>query len=290
MDEEKGYTFSWSGFTDYIRCFHEVKPLWILVGSVIFIGTIVSLLPQIIKIINLRSSYGISPVFAFMTSIAQFMTVLNYFCLHNADFYGIVQIPLSRTLPRLLTFFNVFALWYCYFFVVMLLLVFFNNIPRAERLTIKIKKEFKFSILIISSLYISTITLFLLYIISAAARGFSSSLVFNIGKVMGSLSSLISICQYMPQFITTCKIKDNGSLSLITLAIQAPGGTINALFMCFGQHEHWTTWLSTLISALQQFLLLFICIFFKIRNKIRGDGDSSFTQNDSEVHGYSELK
>lgn len=291
MDEEKGYEFSWSGFLDYIRCYHVVKPLWILIGAVLFIGTVGSLLPQIIKIIRLRSSYGISPAFAFMTSIAQFMTVLNYFCLHNADFYGIVQSPLSRSVPRLMTFFNVFALWYCYFFVVVLLLVFFNNTPRAERLAKQIRREFKITYLMVALLLLSIVVLFALYICSAAANGFSSALVFNIGKVMGTLSSIISVCQYAPQFVTTCRLKDNGSLSLITLGIQAPGGTINALFMCFGQHEHWTTWLSTLISALQQWFLLFICIIFKLRNRIKSNNiDSSMVQNDSEVYEYNEIK
>jgi hypothetical protein len=85
----------------------------------------------------------------------------------------------------------------------------------------------------------------------------------------------------------TCHLKDSGSLSLALLAIQAPGGTLNALFMWIGQEDDWTTWISILAASVQQFILLGICVFFKLRKrrvmqqKGKGDDSSLVGLNDS---------
>jgi hypothetical protein len=73
--------------------------------------------------------------------------------------------------------------------------------------------------------------------------------------------------------ITTCKIKSSGSLSLLLLAIQCPGGLINSIFMIFGQGDNWTTWLSILAAAIQQGILLVICLVFSAKKKQRRHDD-----------------
>lgn len=267
MDDNLGYSYSWNGFIDYIGCYHKVGPIWITVGACIFAGTIISLIPQIIRIVRLRTSYGISPFFVFITSITQYLVVINVFCLHNADFYGVLQITPLRTIPRLLTFGNLFILWFCYLPIGLLYLIFFDRNPRKNRDHQAFRREWKIGIITISSLIITSILTFILYVIFGYVTGYSSDLIIYYGKVLGTASSILTVVQYLPQFITTCKIKDNGSLSLVTLAIQAPGGTINAIFMMVGNSESWTTFLSTFSSAVQQWSLLFLCIYYKCKQK-----------------------
>lgn len=267
MDDNTGYHDSWNGFIDYLGCYHKVTPIWTSVGACVFVGTIISLIPQLIRIVRLKTSYGISPFFVFITSISQVLVVLNVFCLHNADFFGVLQITPTRTIPRLLTFGNVFILWFLYLPIGLLYLIFFDRNERKKRNHKSIQREWKMGIVTISLLIFTSILFFIIYFIMGLMTGFSSNAVIRYGQTLGTMSSIATIFQYLPQFIETCKIKDNGSLSLVTLAIQAPGGTINAIFMMVGNSDSWTTYISTFSSAIQQWGLLLLCIFYKCKQK-----------------------
>lgn len=285
MDENQGFDYSWSGFLDHIECFHEVTPIWILIGAGLFFGTALSLVPQLTKIVKMRSSYGISPIFVAVTQIAQSFIVLNIFCLHNADFRGTLQIPMSRTIPRLMSFCNCFILWFMYKPVSFLMNIFFDYQPRPGRSQATIKIEQLLSRIGTIGITAIEIIFFIPYLVIGTTRGFASSQLLNYGKVMGTVSSVMCIGQYLPQFITTCKLQDSGSLSIATLCIQAPGGLLNTIFMMVGNDEHWTTWLSVLVSCMQQFILLGMCIFFKVRAMYRRRNGTDSLLVDSRAEG-----
>jgi uncharacterized protein with PQ loop repeat len=97
--------------------------------------------------------------------------------------------------------------------------------------------------------------------------GFASHVGMAYGSILGTIASFMVIFQYLPQMITTCKMKSPGSLSIWLMAIQAPGGTANALFMWLGQGDSWTTWSSILAASVQMWILLTISIFFTIRKR-----------------------
>ena len=267
MDDFDGYDYSMSGFTDFIRCFHEVNPLWTAVGACIFVGTALSLVPQLIRIVRMRSSYGISSFFVLVSSLSQFFGVLNYFSLHAADFVGALQSPLSRSIPRELSFGNLFILWWMYLPLATLIIIFFDKEPRVHRKHKEFKKEWNLMIIFMIILVVVQIATFTTFIIFGFCFGFNSLIINQFGKFIGTVASLITVAQYLPQFITTYRLKDNGSLSLITLCIQAPGGTLNAIFMMVGNNDNWTTYLSTLSSAIQQWLLLILCFYYKIKQR-----------------------
>ena len=281
MDDFSGFDYSWNGFLDYIQCFHTVSPLWIAVGSLIMCGTVISLIPQLFRIVKLRSSHGISPFFVIVTTMRQLLGVLNVFCLHSADFFGMLQISPSRTIPRELTFGNLFLLWILYLPVVSLVFIFFDVKVRANRNADDIKREWKLSVFISCSVVVITFLIFIPMMILVGIYGPASAPVLSYGRVVGTISALVTVCQYLPQIITTCRIKDNGSFSLVTLCIQAPGGTLNAIFMIFGNDEDWTTWLSTFSSAVQQWILLSIIVYYKIKRRSAKLDDNPLLKNDT---------
>lgn len=223
------------------------------------------MVPQLIRLVRMRTSYGISPLFVTITHLGQFTTVLNIFCLHNADFYGVTQITPARTLPRLLSFCSCFILWFTYMPVCYLMSIYLDKEEREKRGRKDIDREHYTLRFGTSFITAAEIAMFFPYLIVGCKYGFGSHQILYYGKVVGIFSSVLSVCQYAPQFYTTCKLKDNGSFSLVTLAIQAPGGTTNAIFMMLGNKEHWTTWLAMLTSALQQFGLLALCIFYRCK-------------------------
>ena len=211
MDDNLGYQNSWDGFVDYISCYHTVHPLWIATGACIFVGTIIGLIPQIFRIIKLRSSHGISPLSVFVTNINQLFVVLNIFCLHSADFYGMLQISPLRTIPRQLTFANVFILWFAYLPIVFLIFIFYDKSEKLNRTSTSITKEWHITKILSVLLVVFSMILYLIFLFLYLITGSTSHEILSYGKLLGTFSTIVTVCQYIPQFITTCKLKDNGS-------------------------------------------------------------------------------
>jgi uncharacterized protein with PQ loop repeat len=265
MDTNPGFAYSWSGFVDYSSCYHTVRGFWIFAQSVVFFGTGLSMVPQIFRIVKFSSSHGISPIFVSITTVAQVTIVLNMFSLHNADFTGVMQVAAKYTVPRFLSFCVAFILWFAYLPVLYLISIFFDRIPRIvpPRSDSTIAREWQVTTTLMCLVTGIEILVLIPYIGIGTYYGYASSELRAFGEISGIVSSAISIVQYLPQFITVCKLKDNGSFSLVTLGIQAPGGTLSTISMMVGQNEHWSTWLSLGVSALQQWILLFLCISYK---------------------------
>jgi uncharacterized protein with PQ loop repeat len=261
MDKNPGFKDSWSGFIDYSACYHEVAPFWIAVGSLVFLGTGLSIVPQIYRLTRLRTSAGLSCLFVTITSIRQVLIVVNIFCLHNADFYGTFQISPRLTIPRFLSFATAFVLWFVYLPINFMTFVFF---PAGAT-----KREWRFNLGLSSILVFLSYVALVPYFSIGATYGFGSQTIAHLGKVCGIVSSVVTVCQYAPQFVTVFKLKDNGSFSLLTLGIQAPGGTVSTAFMAFGNGENWSTWLPLGMSALQQWFLLALCLFYKAKQRLQ---------------------
>ena len=224
--------------------FEAPSIMWIAVGSIICIGSAISVIPQITSILTKKSSYGLNVVSIFVTSTSQFILLTNVLCFHIEDFMGCCQFSFIKIIPRFLTFFITFGLWIFFLAVPFLTMIFFDKEnPRSQSPTDQRHNQILTTALTSSIPFIS-IAFLLSYFILAIQNGFSSTIVLYFGGICGSISTIIGFAQYVPQMITTCSIKGPGSLSLLLLFIQAPGGTANALFMAFAQGDHWTTWLS----------------------------------------------
>jgi cystinosin len=257
MDTFHGFSYSWSGFVDYSGCYHRLAPFWTLLGSFVFVGTGLSVVPQLVRITKLRTSAGLSCLFVAITSMGQVLIVVNMFCLHNADFYGILQITAKLVIPRFLSFATAFILWFAYLPVVFMTFVF-----APVSLTVR---EWRMNLVLSGVVVVISWIMLVPYFVVGTNRGFGAPVVAQLGKICGIVSTVVTVCQYLPQFVTVCKLKDNGSLSLLTLAIQAPGGTISTVFMAFGNREDWSTWVALGIAALQQWFLLGLCLIYKAR-------------------------
>lgn len=284
MQDVAGFANSFAGFVDYSACYPNTSPLWTALGQAITLGCIVSVLPQIVVLVKRRSSYGLNPLYVFVTSFGQFMLVMNVISLHSADFIGIVQIPLSRVLPRLLTFGITFSMWFVYLPVPFLNAIFFDSNQRIGRNEENVAAEKFWNTVLTGLMPILGVGMAGVYTIQMLIWGVSAQTILVTGKVYGTFAAVLVIAQYLPQMITTCKLKDNGSLSMALMMMQAPGGLANVLFMAIGQGDNWTTWISLLAGSVQMFILLSICVFFKIRQRRRVPiEDQSFVSIDEST-------
>jgi uncharacterized protein with PQ loop repeat len=284
MNSDSGWPSSFAGFLDYSSCYPPSQAIiWQVVGWGLLAGTILSVIPQIRLIIHRRSSFGLNSFAIFVTSFGQFIIAANVLCLRTADFIGFLQYPMSRTLPRLQTFINYVGLWITYLPIAFLNMIFFDTEPRLVRSGAAIQGERYFNRMLTILTTLVSLVILVVYVGGVVLQGYGSAYLMTIGMFFGTLATFMCIAQYVPQMITTCKIKGSGSLSLLLLAIQSPGGFVNSAFMAFGQGDNWTTWLSILAAAIQQAILLGICLVFNARQKKRRETASESNLNMSET-------
>jgi hypothetical protein len=120
-------------------------------------------------------------------------------------------------------------------------------------------------------------TLFLIWLFGGVFTGFQSTFIHTCGRLTGVVAFIMELVQFIPQLITTIKLQDNGSLSLLMLEIQAPTNLANGLFMWLGQGDDFTTFASAMLDATQEFTLLGLCIFFKWKKSHAHDKMTDFS-------------
>lgn len=274
MDDLAQTDTALNGFVDYSAYFEPTEGIWLAVGIVIWLGTFVSVIPQILLLIQRRTAYGLSWFTVMLNNFTQFLMVIHYWHLHTTEFVGLFQMEPKIGLPRLLTFCNFFCLWLGFLAVPFCMLVFNDREIRPKANSDQIRHQWIGTIISLIVLIAVCFAQFIAYVCIGTGVGFSSSSEVTVGGVYGTVSGFLVMAQYIPQMITTIKLKDKGSLSVLMLAIQAPGGYISAMFMKFGQNEHWTTWISYLVAATDQAILLFICLYFMWKKR-KGTDESS---------------
>jgi uncharacterized protein with PQ loop repeat len=258
---------SYAGFADYSAFFTNSQVIWIVIGTGIFVGTALSVVPQIVVLIRRRTNFGLNASFVFLTNLGHFCVFTNITSLHATDFVAIVQRATFSSYPTFLTFLNIFCLWFFYHYVVHLNLMYFDIEQRSHRsvgqtramrfVTIGFTVGWGFLFLAMAAVLAALL----------ASYGMRSIALESFGGVCGLAAVGISLAQYLPQMVTTIRLRDNGSLSILMLTLQFPGGLVNALFMWLGRHEAWSSWASTMAAAIQQMILLGICLFFKARKR-----------------------
>ena len=268
---------SLAGFVDYSSLFGDYDIYWMLTGSFILLGTLISYQPQNAVFIYRRSNYGVNCFMVFVTNLGQALVALNILCLHVGDFAGMFQVVTDdkkhglKVYSTFLTFLNMVFDWYTFKFVFVLNYIFVDIIPRPRRDERKIRIDLFWSRALVGILMVIEFTLFSVFLALVCTHGFESEALRVFGRTLGTMSSVANGIQYLPQIVTTCKLKERGSYSLVTLGIIMVGGTINMFFMWFGQGEDWTTILPVAVSISEQFTLFFICVYFMIKKRMRKD-------------------
>ena len=266
MSEDNGHgvTFELSaGFVDSLHCCPTVEPVWQIIGSIFFLVTFISFVPQTVELVQARSSFGIEPLAIFCQSLGHWLLVVNISCFRALDFVGFFQYPTVRAFPRMLIFMSLFFQWMMFVPTIYQAYIYHDREERPARDRRAIWLEwFKTSG---GAILLTTVDLILLAIFvgMSVKFGFESQPVLKYAQTCGTIATLLEFGFFVPQLYTTCKLRDGGSLSLIMLEIQAPADVCNALYMWLGTGDDWTSWLTVMVNGLEEFILLGTCLLFK---------------------------
>ncbi|EAY06175.1 PQ loop repeat family protein [Trichomonas vaginalis G3] len=283
MSEELPTYIDFHGFNDFAYFFPKPEIIWTIVGTVLLIITIVSYIPQPIKIMQKRSSYGLAPVSTFFSTICLWLIVFNVICLKWEDFVALFHHLNFRSYARFLTFANCFSQYFLMSQVPYLIMLFYDTNLRLGLDQSDIKKGWKQfrSVSMIAVLTYSSCIL--IWGIIGVTCGFTSHAMDLLGHAAGIAGFIIEVLQFLPQIYKTFKMRSSGSLSLLMLEIQAPVNIANAMFMCFGNHESWTTYAASLADGFWEFVLLAMCLYFNKLHNISDKPQPGLTLQELEL-------
>eukprot|EP01095_Lingulamoeba_sp_RSL-Kostka_P014290 TRINITY_DN618_c3_g1_i1.p2 TRINITY_DN618_c3_g1~~TRINITY_DN618_c3_g1_i1.p2 ORF type:complete len:188 (-),score=65.83 TRINITY_DN618_c3_g1_i1:200-763(-) len=89
-----------------------------------------------------------------------------------------------------------------------------------------------------------------------------STTVIGYADFMGIFGSVIVIIQFVPEIYEVFKNKESGTLSFVMLCVQTPGTWIWWVYLITIGAQDWSTWLSTLVAAINVTILLGEVIYF----------------------------
>ena len=257
------------GFIDYHFSFPIVPLILTLIGTMFFLINFGSYIPEIFLVIKNKSNEGISMLFCICNSTNQCLLLLNVLSLNFHEFAGIFQYSILQTFAALITILTLFFQWFLFLPVVYLNFVFNDQTSIQKEPMSEKKKQYRLMCiyLIINA---SAFTIFLIvWLYLGCTVGFNSHLVKTLGGLAGIVSAAIEVLQFIPQFITTIKLRDSGSLSLAMLSVQGPSLLCSGFYMWLVVHEEWTTYVCVIIDGAALISLLILCLFFKFWKMIQ---------------------
>lgn len=236
----------------------------IIFGILLGIGSMVSVIPQHVKIFKTKETMGISPFYLFLSNCNQFSGALNALFLKFPQLNACRYVGFKQCGPSILTLFQLFGLWIFTFPIFIWFLIFTPNSKLSPR-----RREW-----VLSSILFFVFGGFMICMSFAGVGllhryGQCGKSLIDFGFGLGILSTILTFIQWTPQIYKTYTTKGSGSFSVLMLCIQAPGSLIIVYFLAFVSKESVSTWLSYLAASVQMIVLIVMLVYYDRTKRAR---------------------
>ncbi|KAG7846820.1 hypothetical protein KL941_002613 [Ogataea angusta] len=231
-----------------------------LIGSLLALGIYVSYIPQHVKIVNRRTSEGLSPLFLLLGSSSGFSALVNLLlvssparrcCLNELSRFQCIysQLGLIQVAAQ--------AVGYS---LILILCAYLTRPPidLPGSYEEKIAKAYR-----VFLMYVALNTALATYFLFFNAD-FEKTVAF--ANFSGILSTILATAQYLPQIHTTYTLKHAGTLSVHMMLLQTPGGYLWSFSLFMQPGSSWSSWLPYFTAANLQLVLLTMCLYYKRHN------------------------
>ncbi|KAI9842200.1 MAG: hypothetical protein M1837_007413 [Sclerophora amabilis] len=252
------------------HCEHLASPnaISFTLSICILFGILLSYLPQHYRIIQRRSSEGISPYFVLLGTTSGSFAFANILILptSRADLQCCKEINTFGCVAGLLGIAQVGVQWACFTVILLLYLVFF---PRSTPLTPPqphmARPTYRTALLVT---FLCIIHFLLTFTLSFGLLYTHPETIPTLANVLGILAAILSSTQYFPQLWTTFKLKAVGSLSIPMMCIQTPGSFVWAASLAarLGP-EGWSAWGVYIVTGSLQGMLLVMGVYFELKER-----------------------
>lgn len=210
----------------------------------------ISYLPQVVKIARLRSTEGINPYFLMLMTLGSSFAFSNILVLSKPVVHCCLSgIGLFDCGSSLLGAFQLFAGLLGPLILVALSVRFRESGSKGDAMIRSAK-------IVLMTLLVSW---FFVVIITDPLTNR------RLATLFGLLALGVGFVQYFPQLYTTYKLKHTGSLSIIMMLVQIPGGYMFGLSLMMRKDSHWSTWISVMAAASFQLTLLIMALYYSIK-------------------------
>ncbi|KAI9653254.1 MAG: hypothetical protein M1829_001326 [Trizodia sp. TS-e1964] len=260
------------------------------ISILLFLGILISYLPQHYRIVSRRSSIGISPYFVLLGTTSGTCALANILCLeesrHNIDCCKVISG--YACFAGVLGIAQVAVQWFCFSVILLFFLVFF---PRASMLSPPNKANdtdhlptYRTALLVaLTSVAHVLLTLLIsIYLFLSHRDQLQTWAV-----ILGISATILASIQYFPQLWTTYKLRAVGSLSIPMMLIQTPGSFVwvASLAARYGV-AGWSSWIIYLVTGCLQGALLAMCIYFELVARRQRRADAARGSNADHQHGH----
>ena len=217
-----------------------------LFGWVLISGTIISYIPQYIKLYKYKTTIGISELMLIYGALSCLFNVIASIEVNREgiskckdDCYNIFLPIVQLTIPWItgLIFYAMFIYYY---------------------------KEYD-RVRVIFNLYKFTAINLVVFLVTFIVNYFSNSFDTDetVSIVYSILSSIFCIIMWIPQIRTTIETREEGSLSLLSLFIHALGCLVTVIYQSLTNKSMFWVITSYIISFITEMGIVTICIYFK---------------------------
>lgn len=254
-----------------------------VVGWVLTVGTLVSFLPQIITLVLSKNLDGLSALTWMLNYLSNMMTIVNAVMLNWSEIQCCEELPFGQCVENLVPLVQLAVPVFCTFLIFALTTLYSGRMTdkekerEAELRTNRRRSVADFFDFLFGTNGFIVPLFFASLVLTAITAGVGAMLMIFLGindnatilyaDIAGVLAVIFLMVMYIPQLYTTYKVKHTGSLSLVTLLIQAPGSMAVVYFDAVQSGLSWTTWAPYFVSGVQQFVLIGMCIYYHFRNK-----------------------
>ncbi|KAJ5326697.1 hypothetical protein MYU51_001841 [Penicillium brevicompactum] len=239
-----------------------------VLSVLIIFGILMSYLPQHIRIITRRSSFGISPYFVLLgvTSGTSAFANILVFPTTAQDVACCQEISGIACFAGLLAIFQMSMQWLCFFSILLLFVIYF---PRATSPTDPITPvstspsgpTYRTALVVTGICLLHALATI---VISVAFELRSPAAIPAWANFLGVLAAVLASIQYLPQIYTTLRLQCVGSLSIPMMCIQTPGSLIWAASLAARTGwAGWSIWGVLVVTACLQGTLLTMAIYFE---------------------------
>lgn len=267
-------------FSDAVTCSGPPKTEEIL-GILLCLAGMCSYFPQYYSLIKSKQTVGVSELSLFILNVGSACLVANSVILNWSMFqcYQSGGSGLSAACNFWICTANLLPLWQIsvgWLMVLPLYLIFI----RFKRLESERHCLYDLAYLLTYVIFIMVIL-----IVSLVEEYKSSDPVYTRGfflvfsKILGIIAAVLSCVVWIPQIVDLLRFKNPGSLSLGMFLMQAPGNIVIIIFQAVLSHQDWSTWISYLITFIQQSIIVVLIIYFKCR---RSTVPETFETNETD--------
>jgi len=252
-------------------CYSPQPVANVAIASFLIAGITISYIPQYVSIIRTKSSEGLNFVTLGLAMASSLLLAINSGILKWPKARCCWETPLTagQCLENNLATLQIFSGSLALTILYILYLLYFENTPtnlhtHSDRVRMYRQSLALFCAIWILCIFFSTLGGILYYNV-----GVNGEHIWTFARVLGGVSGVITIVTWTPQIYTTWKLRDSGALSVLMLLLQFPGSLLIIFFQGVLEKASITTWGPYLLGAIQQLVLIIMCIVFRIKGRKR---------------------